>query len=118
MLNGASQTQPLPTRTFGAFNARGEFRLLRWFAVTGAAAIGVFSVSIALLLGWFIESQLLERDAAISRDFVQSIVNTQRVAAVFHAGAASRNPDFVEFFAHLAAMPDVLRANVYTPDRQ
>ena len=89
------------------------------FALTGALAIGLFSAGMAWLLTGLFESRLLERDAAISRDFVQSIVNTQKVAPAFappEAGQAA--PGFGEFFAHVAAMPDVLRANVYSADRR
>lgn len=93
--------------------------LMPVFALTGALAIGLFSAGMAWLLTGLFESRLLERDAAISRDFVQSIVNTQKVAPAFgppEAGQAA--PGFGEFFAHVAAMPDVLRANVYSADRR
>jgi two-component system, NtrC family, sensor histidine kinase HydH len=95
--------------------------LMRLFAAAGAAAIGIFSVAMAMLLGWFIEGRMLERDAAVSRDFVQSIAKVQRVAAVVQqrgdAGPAT-DPTFAEFIAHMAAMPDVLRVNVYGADRR
>ncbi len=95
--------------------------LMRLFAVAGAAAIGAFSVALAMLLGWFIEGRMLERDAAVSRDFVQSIAKVQQVAAVVEKGAetrASTDPKFNEFIAHMAALPDVLRVNVYGADRR
>lgn len=88
---------------------------MRWFALTGALAIGLFAVAMALILATFLETRMLERDAALSRDFVQSIANTQQVAPVFR-GAAAGVPS--EFFGHLAAMPDVLRANVWSTGRR
>ena len=93
---------------------------MRLFAIAGALAIGVFSLAMALLLGEFIESRMLERDGAVSRDFVQSIASTQRVAQVLRSGSGTRamgDPQFAEFIDHLGAMPDVLRVNVYSPDR-
>jgi signal transduction histidine kinase len=69
-------------------------------------------------LSGFLESRLLRRDAELSRDFAQSIVDIQQVSAAFETGQADQDARFVEFFAHLAAMPDVLRANVYSPTRE
>jgi signal transduction histidine kinase len=94
--------------------------LTKLFAVAGALAIGLFSLAMGLLLSRFIETRMLERDAAVSRDFVQSIAKTQDLAAVLAAGPgrrAAQHPQFAEFVDHLGAMPGVLRVNVYAPDR-
>lgn len=92
--------------------------LMRRFVLTGAAAIAAFSIGMAWLLAGFIESRLLQRDANLSRDFVQSIVDTQGVAAVLRSGGGAAQAGFTGFFSHLAAMPDVLRANLYSPERR
>ena len=102
----------------GASPTTGGFRLMRLFAAAGAVSIALFSLAMALMLSRFIESRMLERDGALSRDFVQSIFNTQKVSGVFHGRDEVTSPEFTEFVAHLAAMPDVLRANVYTRDRR
>ncbi|MEY2687567.1 MAG: hypothetical protein RL375_1765 [Pseudomonadota bacterium] len=105
----------------GATPARdaSEFRLMSWFSITSLLAMTLFSVGMALLLDHFIQQRMLRHDAELSRDFVQSVVQTQRVAAQFVAAQQGRqSPDFAEFFSHVAAIPDVLRANVYTPDRR
>jgi two-component system, NtrC family, sensor histidine kinase HydH len=94
-----------------------DFRLMRWFALSGAAAIGAFSLAMALVLGEFLAARLLGRDAEVSREFVQSIVTSQSAIEAFTAHGASDNPAFMRFFTHLAAMPGVQRANVYLPDR-
>jgi signal transduction histidine kinase len=94
-----------------------DFALMRWFALSGAAAIGAFSLAMALVLGEFLASRLLGRDAEVSREFVQSIVITQGVAQALSAPGGTDSPAFAEFFAHLAAMPGVQRANIYLPDR-
>lgn len=93
---------------------------MRLFAVSGALAIGVFSVVLALVLGRSIESRLLDSDAAISRDFVQSIAETQKIATVLQGSDdadIALDATFLEFIAHLGAMPSVLRVNVYSPRR-
>ncbi|MFO1328203.1 MAG: ATP-binding protein [Rubrivivax sp.] len=95
--------------------------LMRLFAVAGAVAIGAFSVAMAGLLGWFLEGRMLERDAMVSRDFVQSIAITQKIGPVLRKGPedkAVESETFKEFIAHLAAMPSVLRVNVYSAGRR
>lgn len=92
--------------------------LTRLFAVVGASAIGAFSVAMGLSLSSWLEQRMLERDAALSRDFLQSIADIQHVAVFFARPDGAPAPQVGEFFAHVAAMPDVLRANVYAPDRR
>jgi signal transduction histidine kinase len=94
--------------------------LTRLFAVAGAVSIGLFSIVMAALLSRFLESRMLERDARVSRDFVQSIAKIQDLAVVMADSAGrgpARHPQFAEFADHLGAMPGVLRVNVYAPDR-
>lgn len=92
--------------------------LTRLFATVGALAIGAFSVAMGAWLSSWLEQRMLERDAALSRDFVQSIADIQRVAAFFAQPDGVPGSAVGEFFAHVAAMPDVLRANVYAPNRR
>lgn len=92
--------------------------LTRWFAGVGALAIGLFSLAMGWQLSSYLERRMLERDAALSRDFVQSIANIQQVAGFLRAPRGDPAPSVAEFFAHVAAMPDVIRANVYAPDRR
>lgn len=94
-----------------------NFQLLRAFALTGAVAIALFSILMASLLSAFLEHELLERDAETSRDFVQSVVETQRIEPYFTEQPA-KSPEVEEFLAHLSAMPGVLRTNVYGRDRR
>lgn len=96
---------------------RSDLRLMRWFALSGAAAIGLFSVAMALMLGAFIEARMLTRDAQVSRDFVQSIAATQRLAQSLADPSTPGRAEFLEFVAHVAAIPGVLRTNVYSADR-
>ena len=111
-----------PESSLGATrSATHRLGLMRLFAAAGALAIGVFSIAMAMLLGWFLEGRMLERDAFVSRDFVQSIATTQQIAPVLRrsvAQASAVEPSFNEFIAHLAAMPSVLRVNVYGADRR
>lgn len=101
----------------GAFG-EGRFALTRWFAAVGALSIGAFSLAMGWLLSGFLATRMLERDAAISRDFLQSVVRIQQAAGYFRMPQVEPPPSVAEFFAHVAAMPDVLRANVYSLERR
>lgn len=111
-----------PQSSLGAHPTRTpRLGLMRLFAFAGAVAIGIFTVAMAMLQSWFIEGRMLERDAVVSRDFVQSIATIQQLASVVRGGRglpSAADPKFSEFIAHMAAMPDVLRVNVYGADRR
>ncbi|WP_169805856.1 sensor histidine kinase [Azohydromonas lata] len=95
----------------------GRLNLLHRFSLVSFIAVALVSVAQAALLARYIESQLLRHDAELSRQLVQSIVDTQGVQDYFERGEASGSrAGFEEFFGHIAAMPDVLRANVWGPD--
>jgi two-component system sensor histidine kinase HydH len=114
------QFGPQWMRWLGGQGASGDsrFALTRWFAVVGALAIGLFSLGMGWLLSGFLEVRMLERDAAISRDFMQSIADIQRIGGFFKAPDSEPSASVTEFFAHVAAMPNVVRANVYATDRR
>jgi len=92
--------------------------ITRWFMIAGSIGVALFAVGMAWLLDAFIESRLLHRDAELSRDFVQSVADTQKAAEAFRHPERASDPDFVEFLAHIAAMPDVLRINAYTTEQR
>lgn len=96
-----------------------RFHLTRRFAV--AAFLSVLAVATALgaVLSRVLHDRLLERDAEVTSEFVQSIVRTDETAPFFRAAVgAPLGPTVEDSFRHFAQMPDVLRANVYTPDRR
>ena len=91
--------------------------LTRQFLLMGAVGMALLAAALAHVLTDFMQSRLLARDAALSQDFVQSVANTQRVAPTFRRGALADDAGFQEFLAHISALPDVLRINVYTQQR-
>ncbi len=79
--------------------------------------MALVSIGSAAVLARFFERQLLAHDAELSRQFVQSIVDSQQLRHYFRDSEAPGRIDaFAAFFGHLATMPDVLRANVYGAD--
>ncbi len=76
----------------------------------------------SLGLAWFLSNnmarEMLQRDAVVSMQFVNSIVRVQGATDYFHGDKQTANtPAMEEFFRHVADLPDVVRANVYGADR-
>lgn len=91
-----------------------EFDLLRWFSRASLAAASVVSVLLACGLTRVVDALLLRHDAEVGRQFVQSLAETtsasQRLSDATDSG---RQAAIATFLARVAALPDVLRANLY-----
>jgi signal transduction histidine kinase len=96
---------------------RRGFNLLRWFAVLSLACVLAFGIGTATVLSRFLTEQMLDRDAEVSAEFLQSIVQAERTWSWFSdpASAAARLP-LESFFNHVAQLPGVVRANVFAAD--
>jgi two-component system sensor histidine kinase HydH len=113
-----------------------RFNLLRWFSILGFVAVFMISLVLATILSQFVTREILEHDAVLTDQFISSIGESQASRAMLgprvtsgevlderadlaklgvSALAAKEVKD--EFFGHLRFMPDVLRAQVYAPDR-
>ena len=95
-----------------------QLSLLRWFSVLSLICIGAACVMSSYLLSGFLTQHMLHRDGALMLEFVQSVADIENAKA----RAAGREPDvrdrsMYEMFDHLAGLPDMLRANIYAPDR-
>jgi len=98
---------------------RRSFNLTRWFSLLSFACIGTVSVVSSILLSRFLTDNLLERDANILMDVVQSIAEVQDTSAYFLGRSTDvRDRSLEEFFVHVARLPDVLRTNIYARDQQ
>lgn len=94
------------------------FHLSRWYAGLSALVIAL----IALVNGWvvarFLTDQLIQREAALSREFVQNVLEADgSVQYLAQTGNLALRPQFQNSIDHLTNMRDVLRANVYAGDR-
>ena len=66
------------------------------------------------MLSRFLTTNMLERDGELTMQFVHSIVETRHAASYFlGADTPANDANLLEFFEHVAHMPDVIRANVY-----
>jgi signal transduction histidine kinase len=94
-----------------------RFSLIRWFSLLSLLCIGAVTVTTSLLLSRFLTDRMLERDAAVTMQFVQGISQVEGATAYFVDRRPSREGNRLEdFFTHIAGMPDVLRANAYASD--
>mgnify|MGYP000290603687 FL=1 len=94
------------------------FNLLRWFAWLSPVVIIAIAVANGWLISSFLNSHLFQREASISRDFVQNILVADGSLEFL---ARPDDPVLRERFAntvqHLGQMRDVLRANVFGANR-
>src|SRR5262249_8508011 len=110
-----------------------SFNLLRCFSILSLLCISLISSASAFLLSRFLTQKMLERDAVITMQFVQSTVASIDPGVYFADSAAQKSqatydnffagPNwqqvktaFEDFFKRLVLMPEVVRANVYALD--
>jgi signal transduction histidine kinase len=94
------------------------FRLTRWFSLLSLVCVVSASTLLAYILSGFLTEQLLQREATVTQEFVQSVVVTGGVEEEFLANHASEPGGPLQHtFLHYAKIPDVIRTNVYSRDR-
>jgi signal transduction histidine kinase len=100
-------------------SSNGRFNLTRVFAAWSVIGIALIIAALSYVQSKFLTQQVLSRDAAVTQEFIQSIVNTEGTAAAFNTGGdAAGNEKLVSFFGHLVQMPDVLATKVYGANGQ
>lgn len=109
-----------PRMTWTAHTANPTaFNLSRWFAVVALLTITLISVAMGALLDRFITQRLLWQEAVLTKEFVQSLVQAEKSLQAFFADPSQGlDADSELAFTHIAALPDMLRANVYDPSRR
>ena len=95
-----------------SFNLTRRFSILSFVVVLAVA--GVLGQALARMVA----DRLLHRDAVLTMEFVQSVVRTDATEPHFAQSKGGQlTPALEETLKEISGMPDVLRANVYTPDR-
>ncbi|HHW78833.1 MAG TPA: HAMP domain-containing histidine kinase [Xanthomonadaceae bacterium] len=94
------------------------YNLLRSFSILSLLSIVAISAISATLLARFLRENLLQRDAVVTMQFVQSIAQAQNTGIYFaERDDAKRKGPLTDFLTRIAHMPDVVRANVYSRQR-
>ena len=92
--------------------------LVRSFALLSLISIAAICCVAALLLSRFMERALVERDAIVTAELIQSIAEHEEPELAFdRPELLSDEEGLGELFIHITKIPDVLRANVFAPDR-
>jgi len=93
------------------------FNLSRWFAAVALVSIASISVVSGWLLSAFLTERMLAQEARLTEEVIDSVVDVEQAAGYF-TGAVARDGEYKEFVAHITALPDVLRANLYSNERR
>src|SRR5258708_32401041 len=93
------------------------FSLSRWFAALGLVSIAAISAASGWLLSRFLTERLLQQEARLTQEVIDSIVRVKKAGDHFPNGVHGAAPEFGDFFNHLEQLPDVLRANLYSRRR-
>jgi signal transduction histidine kinase len=94
------------------------FNLSRWFAAVGLVSIASISAVSGWLLSGFLTDRMLAQEARLTEEVIDSIVRVERATEYFTGGRPTQDAEFSEFLAHVAELPDVLRANLHSRERR
>lgn len=95
-----------------------QFNLQKWFAFLSLFCISAMAVALAMVVSNFLTENMIRRDAVVSKEFIESIIEAENTWSYFEEPyAPEARPVLESFFNHLAHLPDVVRANVYAKDR-
>lgn len=105
------------------------FSATRWFAVLGIITISAVSIGTASVLSRIMGERMLYHDGVVAMDFVQGLLKTHDIQPFFlgmreknpllsELGPSARDSRLEQFFVQIAAMPNVLHANVYDLERR
>lgn len=110
-LDGADESQHAAERPVA-------FSLSRWFSTIGLISIVTLAVVSAFLLSRLLEHRMLLQDGQLTQQFVQSIIDVENAASYFESPQPEDSSYLEQLLAQIARSPDVLRANLYSRDRQ
>ena len=116
-------------RQLVGLNAEQAFSATSWFTVFALLAITALSIGTASVLSRIMAELILRHDGVVAMQFVQGLLKTHDIQPFF-LGMNNKRPVLAEFdpdgsdrhlqqfFAQIAALPDVLHANVYDLERR
>ena len=94
-----------------------QINLSRWFALVGLVSIASISTISGWMLSGFLTERLLQQEARLTHEFVDRLVDVEEARPLFATVQRPLVPGWAEFVTHISRLPDVLRANLYSPHR-
>ena len=105
--------------TFTAPKTTRQFNLLRRFGIASLAVIAAIAIVNGFLLSNFLTQRLLDREASITMEFVQNVLQGDgSVGYLAEPGNKSLEQLFLGSMVHFTSMRDVSRINVYARDHR
>jgi hypothetical protein len=87
-----------------------------WIMAASLLAIIVINAAMALIMSREIADLVIHREAQVKQDFINRLFQAQKPgAALFRPPHPS--PALALFASHVTELPDVIRTNIYSPDR-
>lgn len=112
-------TAPVPLEALApAASAPARFRLSRWFGGLSLLLVAAITGASASMMGWFVTQRMLAQEGRLTNDFVHSLILVETPLQQFLAAPGPLPAAVEASFAHIARIPDVLRANVYDRERR
>lgn len=121
-----TDSRPLFLRAFARFagfdskhppSPPAPFNLLHSFALLSLLSIALITTISAAYLSHFVTHHFLRGDAVVSMEFIQSITQDEYPQLDFSRQDLIKDEEGLgELFMHIGHMPDVVRANVFSPD--
>jgi two-component system, NtrC family, sensor histidine kinase HydH len=96
---------------------RGNFRFVLWLGIVSALLIATNAMIFSYVAANMAERRIIDRDAELSSQYVNSIVRMVGAASYFHGDVYNpKAPAMEAFFRQVSGMPEVLGANVFSFD--
>ncbi len=93
--------------------------LIRTFAIASFVSIITISVVSGILFFSFLHDNLLQREMAISSEFIQTVSIINNTEPSFRGSTDLRDKqELEEFFQHIIGLPDVFRVTIYDTQRR
>lgn len=94
---------------------RPPFNLMRWFSVTALVSVAAVTILAALGFSAFLTQRMIRQEAEVTAGFVRSLIATENAYGFIQGQGVASDPWIADVFAQMAGMPDVVRANVWSP---
>ena len=90
-------------------------RMRFWLMALALIAIVAVHFGLAVTISRMVSDRLVQREAEITQEFLNSILAAEGTAAELFAVPAP-SPALSSFAAHVTSLPGIIRANIYAPD--
>jgi two-component system, NtrC family, sensor histidine kinase HydH len=98
-------------------NHRQTFNLRLWFGIAASGVIVALAAAFAFVMSAFMTDILLQREIQVTREFLDSVVSAEGPVDRMFDPTDIANAALANVAYHIRWMPDVVRANIYGPDR-